>query len=151
MTVTELGPRLRPVKVTKLLVTNVPGYVPKGVDGRDNLPPPRAPLISVSGLRRTRRTKNSVALAWDAGRKGTCGYNVYLEAGPICHATKYHRHTSVWGKTTVTIGALLPATDYAVKVTAINEQKRLVGRPPSRAMIANWIDRAKNLPRLVSY
>ncbi|NQT15086.1 MAG: fibronectin type III domain-containing protein [Planctomycetes bacterium] len=121
VTVTELGPRLRPVKATKLLVTNVDGYVPRGLDGRENLALSRVPLITVSGLRQTERTEDSVALAWEAGRTGTRGYNVYLNTGPNCPATKYHRYTSVWGGTTVTVDGLLPATDYAVKVRAINE------------------------------
>jgi hypothetical protein len=121
VSVTELGPRLRPVKATKLLVTNVAGYVPHGLDGREDYPLPRVPLIPLSGLRQLGRTEDSVALAWDAGRAGTRGYNVYLNAGPDCPTTKYHQYTSVWARTTVTIVGLSPATDYAVKVTAINE------------------------------
>ena len=121
VTVTELGPRLRPVKATKLLLTNVSGYAPKGLDGRENVPLPRSPLIPVSALRQTERTVDRVELAWDAGRKGTRGYNVYLNPGPNCPATKYYRYTSVWGGTTVTVDGLLPATDYAVEVRAINE------------------------------
>jgi len=121
VSVTELGPRLRPVKATKLLVTNVPNYVPQGLDGRDAYPLPRAPLIAVQRLRRTGRTETSVMLAWNAEHPKPGGYNVYLNAGPDCPTTKYFQHTSVWGKTTVTISNLRPATSYTMKVTAINE------------------------------
>jgi len=119
--VTEVGPRLRPVKVTKLLVTNVPGYTPKGLDGREAYPFPRAEPIAVAGLRQTGRSRNSITLGWNAGRAGTRGYNVYLNAGPDCPTTKYCQHTSVWGKTGVTLERLSHATSYTVKVTAINE------------------------------
>lgn len=121
VSVTELGPRLRPVKVTKLLVTNVPGYVPKGLDGREACPLPRAPLIPVTGLHQAARAGDSITLAWDAGRLGTRGYNVYLNVGDDCPATKYFQKTSVWGQTAVKLGGLTPATSYAAKVFAINE------------------------------
>ena len=119
--VAELGPRLRPVKVTKLLVTNVGGYTPKGLNGREAYPFPQAPLIAVTGLRQTGRMRNAVTLEWDAGRAGTRGYNVYANAGPDCPITKYFRSTSVWGKTSVTLDGLSRATSFTVKVTAINE------------------------------
>ena len=76
---------------------------------------------SAAYLRLTGRTQDSVALAWDAGRKGTRGYNVYLNTGPNCLATKYNRYTSVWGGTSATVDGLMPGTDYALMVTAINE------------------------------
>jgi len=119
--VTELGPRLRPVKVTKLLVTNVEGHQPKGLDGREAYPFSQAPLIAVTGLRQTERMGNTVTLEWDAGRAGTRGYNIYANAGADCPTTKYFRSTSVWGKTSVTLHGLPRATSFTVKVTAINE------------------------------
>jgi len=117
----DLGPRLRPVKVTKLLVTNVPGYAPKGFDGREAYPFPKAELIAVTGLRQAGRTPHSITLAWNAARGGTRGYNVYINEGSDCPTTKYFRSTSVWGKTSVTIEGLKQATPYTTKVTAINE------------------------------
>jgi hypothetical protein len=82
---------------------------------------PRAPLIPVTGLHQAAHAGDGVTLAWDAGRPGTCGYNVYLNAGDDCPATKYFQKTSVWGKTTVKLGGLTSATSYAAKVSAINE------------------------------
>ena len=123
VSVTELGPRLRPVKATKLLVTNVLDYVPQGLDGRDAYPLPSASLIAVEGLRKTENTASSVTLAWNAGRSNPRGYNVYFNTGPDCPATKYFQNTSVWGKTTVTINGLSPKLGYTVKVTAINEDQ----------------------------
>lgn len=121
VSVTELGPRLRPVKATKLLVTNAPDYVPQGLDGRDAYMHLPAPLIAVAGLRETGRTESSVTLAWNESRRKPDGYSVYLNAGPNCPTTKYFQTTTVWGKTTVTIDNLRPATSYTVNVTAINE------------------------------
>ncbi|MBN1979352.1 MAG: DUF4332 domain-containing protein [Anaerolineae bacterium] len=37
------------------------------------------------------------------------------------------------------------------KMLEVNEEKRLVHRPPSRDMVARWIEQAKALPRVVSY
>ena len=37
------------------------------------------------------------------------------------------------------------------KLLAVNEEKRLVRRPPSSGMVANWVKEAKTLPRVVSY
>ncbi|HEY9078245.1 MAG TPA: DUF4332 domain-containing protein [Anaerolineaceae bacterium] len=37
------------------------------------------------------------------------------------------------------------------KITAINTEKKLVRRLPSKADIESWIEQAKNLPRLVNY
>ena len=121
VSVTELGPRLRPVKATKLLVTNDLEYVPQGLDGRDVYPLPRAALIAVKGLQTTERTASNVTLQWNPGRPKPRGYNVYLNAGPDCPTTKYFQDTSVWGKTTVTVNGLSPKLSYTVKVTAINE------------------------------
>ena len=121
VSVTELGPRLRPVKVTKLLVTNVSGYSPRGLDGRAAYPFPHATPIPVAGLRQTGRDRNTITLAWDTSRPGTRGYNVYLDPGTQCPATKYLLRQSVWGKTKATLTGLARATSYTVKVTAINE------------------------------
>jgi len=121
VSLTELGPRLRPVKMTKLLITNAADYTPKGLDGRDAYPFPPVPRITVKGLHQTGREKDAVTLSWDASRPGTRGYNVYANAGTECPTTKYFLKTSVWGKTIAAIGGLTKATTYTVKVTAINE------------------------------
>jgi hypothetical protein len=119
--VADLGPRLRPVKVTKLLVTNVAGYTPAGLDGRQAYPFPPAPRIAVAGLRCTARTSRSITLAWSADRAGGRGYSVYANSGEECPATKYYQVTSVWGRTVATLDALDAATTYTVQVKAINE------------------------------
>jgi hypothetical protein len=121
VSLTEVGPRLRPVKVTKLVVTNVDGYEPRGSDGREAFAFPPTSKITVAGLRQTACTPNSITLTWDEGRRGTRGYNVYANTGPDCPTRKYFQRASVWGKTGVTIEGLAPATRYTVKVTAINE------------------------------
>lgn len=33
----------------------------------------------------------------------------------------------------------------------LNVRKRLVRRPPTKGMVADWVDQAKRLPRVVSY
>ena len=134
----DLGPRLRPVKLTKLLVTNVPGYRPEGPDGRDAYPFPKASPVPVTGLRKTGQSPNSITLAWNAGRPGTRGYNVYLNRGDQCPATKYFLRTSVWGKTQVTLASLDMDAPYTVKVAAINEDG-IVG--PSASIHAITSDR----------
>jgi predicted flap endonuclease-1-like 5' DNA nuclease len=37
------------------------------------------------------------------------------------------------------------------KILEVNEEKRLVRRPPTRDMVARWIEQAKTLERIVSY
>ena len=37
------------------------------------------------------------------------------------------------------------------KMLAVNKQKRLVRRTPTREMVADWVKQAKVLPRAVSY
>ena len=37
------------------------------------------------------------------------------------------------------------------KLLAVNEEKQLVRRPPSRDMVARWVKEAKTLRRVVSY
>ena len=130
----DLGPRLRPVKLTKLLVTNIRDYEPKGLDGREAYRFPQAPAIAVTELCETGRTPNSITLAWDVGRPGTRGYNVYLAQGEQCPATKYYLRTSVWGKTSVTLDALPVGTTHTVKLAAINEDGVL--GPPASLRVA---------------
>lgn len=125
--VTEAGPRVRPVKVTKVLLTNLTEYVPSGVDGREAHPFPQPPVVAaVADLRQTGRARNTVAVAWQPGRLGARGYHVYAREivegkRPAVPTTKYHRITSVWNQTSVTIPDLKRAARYLVKVTAINE------------------------------
>jgi predicted flap endonuclease-1-like 5' DNA nuclease len=37
------------------------------------------------------------------------------------------------------------------KILEVNSQKALVRRPPSAKQVANWIEQAKGLPRVVTY
>jgi predicted flap endonuclease-1-like 5' DNA nuclease len=37
------------------------------------------------------------------------------------------------------------------KITQVNDEKRLVRRPPTRGMVARWVEHAKVLPRVVSH
>jgi hypothetical protein len=37
------------------------------------------------------------------------------------------------------------------KILEVNEEKELVRRPPTRDMVARWIEQAKTLARAVSY
>jgi predicted flap endonuclease-1-like 5' DNA nuclease len=37
------------------------------------------------------------------------------------------------------------------KLLEVNAEKRLVRRPPTRGMVARWVEQAKVLPRVVSY
>ncbi|NQT15916.1 MAG: fibronectin type III domain-containing protein [Planctomycetes bacterium] len=118
---TEIGPRLRPVKVTKLLVTSLPDYRPKGLDGREAYSVPPAPVCSVSGLCQTGRIRNGMTLGWKPSCLGTRGYSLYVNEGGECPTTKYFLKTTVWGKTSVTLRGLARAADYSIKITAINE------------------------------
>ena len=43
------------------------------------------------------------------------------------------------------------ADNLHASVVAANESKKLVRRPPSSGMIANWIIAAKGMPRVVTY
>jgi len=117
----ELGPRRRPVKATRLLVTNVDGYVPKGKGGREAYAFPQMPTVPVTGLRQTSATGGTITLAWEPARPGTRGFNVYACAGDNCPATKYFRRTTVWGRNTAVLGGLTHNAAYTVRVTALNE------------------------------
>jgi predicted flap endonuclease-1-like 5' DNA nuclease len=37
------------------------------------------------------------------------------------------------------------------KIIEVNNEKKLVRRPPSESMVASWIEQAKKLPRKVEY
>jgi predicted flap endonuclease-1-like 5' DNA nuclease len=37
------------------------------------------------------------------------------------------------------------------RMLEVNEEKRLVRRPPTRDMVARWVEQAKTLKRIVSY
>ena len=117
----ELGPRQRPVKATRLLVTNVDGYIPAGRNGRSAYAFPKMPVVAVTGLRHSDVTGNTVTLAWDPGRAGTRGYNIYARAGNTCPATKYFRKTTVWNTHTAVLQGLKHSSAYTIKVAALNE------------------------------
>ena len=117
----ELGPRKRPVKATKLLVTNVDGYVPEGKAGREAYTFPTMPVIPVAGLRQTGATRNTIALRWNATRPGTRGYNVYISEGDECPPTKYFRKTTVWGANFAVVEGLEYGKRHTIKVAALNE------------------------------
>jgi len=37
------------------------------------------------------------------------------------------------------------------KITEVNAAKKLVRRPPTQAMVTDWINQAKTLPRMIQY
>ena len=37
------------------------------------------------------------------------------------------------------------------KIIEVNDEKKLVRRPPSESMVSSWIEQAKKLPRIVEY
>lgn len=119
--VVELGPRLRPAKITKLLVTNVPNYRPTGRDGRASHAFPRLQTTAVTELRQTGSTRNTVRLAWDAPAPAPRGCNVYARVGDRCPVTKYSLVNSVWSGTTTTLRGLTGDTEYTVKVAPLND------------------------------
>lgn len=43
------------------------------------------------------------------------------------------------------------AKNLIAKILEVNEAKKLVRRPPTEAMVADWIDQAKKLPRVITY
>ncbi len=55
------------------------------------------------------------------------------------------------GVDTVVELAKRKADNLYKKVLEVNEKKKLVRRPPSAGMIADWVKQAKKLPRVVKY
>ncbi|NIO41263.1 MAG: DUF4332 domain-containing protein [Burkholderiales bacterium] len=43
------------------------------------------------------------------------------------------------------------AENLAAKMAEVNEEKKLVRRPPSAAVVSDWVAQAKKLPAAVSY
>lgn len=43
------------------------------------------------------------------------------------------------------------AENLAAKMSEINETKKLVRRPPSAAVVSDWVEQAKKLPAVVTY
>jgi len=43
------------------------------------------------------------------------------------------------------------AENLLEKMTAVNDEKKLVRRPPMLSMVVDWIEQAKQLPRVVTY
>lgn len=43
------------------------------------------------------------------------------------------------------------AKNLYVKIVEVNEVKKLVRKLPTEAMVADWIDQAKKLPRVITY
>jgi len=37
------------------------------------------------------------------------------------------------------------------KIIEINDEKRLVRRPPSMSQVSDWVEQAKKLPRVIEY
>lgn len=52
--------------------------------------------------------------------------------------------------TVVELSKRVPANLYK-KMLETNMEKKLVRRPPSEKMVADWVEQAKKLPRVVSY
>jgi predicted flap endonuclease-1-like 5' DNA nuclease len=52
--------------------------------------------------------------------------------------------------TVVELSKRVPANLFK-KMLEVNEAKKLVRRPPSEKMVADWVAQAKELPRVVSY
>jgi len=52
--------------------------------------------------------------------------------------------------TVVELSKRVPANLFA-KMVEINEAKQLVRKMPVEKQVADWVDQAKKLPRLVSY
>lgn len=55
------------------------------------------------------------------------------------------------GVDTVTELARCDPDNLYERLLRVNAQKLLVRRPPSRAMVARWVEQAEALPRVVSY
>lgn len=52
--------------------------------------------------------------------------------------------------TVVELSKRVPANLHK-KILEVNEAKKLVRRPPSESMVADWVAQAKELPRVVTY
>lgn len=55
------------------------------------------------------------------------------------------------GVDTVVELAQRKAENLYEKMVSVNEQKKLVRRLPLKSQVANWIEQAKSLPRVVNY
>ena len=55
------------------------------------------------------------------------------------------------GVDTVVELAQRKAENLYAKILEVNARKKLVRRPPSKKMVANWVAQAKKLPRKISY
>ena len=55
------------------------------------------------------------------------------------------------GVDTVVELAQRKAENLYAKILEVNARKKLVRRPPSKKMVANWVTQAKKLPRKISY
>ncbi|NLW72464.1 MAG: DUF4332 domain-containing protein, partial [Chloroflexi bacterium] len=52
--------------------------------------------------------------------------------------------------TVVELSKRVPANLHK-KILEVNEAKKLVRRPPSESMVADWVAQAKDLPRVITY
>lgn len=43
------------------------------------------------------------------------------------------------------------AENLYAKLLEVNEERKLVRRPPTQAQVADWVEQAKDLPRVVTY
>jgi len=66
-------------------------------------------------------------------------------------ASEYSDLLEEAGVDTVVELARRVAENLYQKMLAVNAEKKLVRRPPTQKQVADWIEQAKKLPRVVSY
>ena len=66
-------------------------------------------------------------------------------------ASEYSDLLEEAGVDTVAELARRVAENLHQKMLEVNAQKKLVRRPPTKAQVADWIEQAKRLPRVVNY
>lgn len=66
-------------------------------------------------------------------------------------AEEYSDLLEVAGVDTVVELAKRRADNLFEKMKAVNAEKKLVRRLPTQAQVANWVEQAKNLERIISY
>ena len=66
-------------------------------------------------------------------------------------ASEYSDLLEEAGVDTVVELARRVAENLSQKMLEVNAQKKLVRRPPTKAQVADWIEQAKQLPRVIIY